>query len=228
MSYPIIPITKSVADTLAGTVTQTSKMPCKSYSLPTVACKTGYKMAQIKGSICADCYANKGNYVQYANNVEPAQHARLDAVMRACTDPEYAAAWVHSMAKHIGADSEFRWHDSGDLQSVEHLRLIAQVCEETPECNHWLPTREYSMVKDYVARYGALPDNLVIRLSAMYVDKPVIVPVSLMAVPGVEVSNVHRSAKPNGRVCPAPVQGNKCGTCRACFTRSGPVSYAFH
>jgi hypothetical protein len=77
----IIPLNKLQAKLVAGSVTSTSKMPCNSYSLPTVACITGYKMSKIAGSICSTCYANKGNYVQYANNIEPAQHARLDSLV---------------------------------------------------------------------------------------------------------------------------------------------------
>ena len=228
MQVSVITLTKRVAESLAGSVTQTTKMPCKSYSLPTVACKTGFKMAQLPGSICSACYAMKGNYQMYANNIEPAQHARLDSVLQALEDTEYAKAWVDSMAAHIGNDDYFRWHDSGDLQSVDHLRLIARVCIETPNCMHWLPTREYSMIKQYIEQYGALPDNLVVRLSAMYVDKPVIVPASLQNVPGVEVSNVHRNASPVGQVCNAPANANKCEECRSCFHRTGAVSYAFH
>ena len=226
----IIPITKAVAQTIAGSATQTSKMPCKSYSLPTVACITGFKMAQLPGSICASCYAMKGNYHQYANNIEPAQHARLDAVHRAMvdTDSADATAWVDALATLIGTDDYFRWHDSGDLQGLSHLVLIARVCHETPDTMHWLPTREYGIVKEYIDLFGALPANLTVRLSAMYIDQPVIVPKSLQNVPGVEVSNVHRSGPVNGRVCPSATQGNKCMDCRACFHRTGAVSYAFH
>lgn len=224
----VITLTKSLAQAIAGSITQTTKMPCKSYSLPTVACITGYKMSKLAGSICASCYAMKGNYHMYANNIEPAQHARLDAVLNACTDEVAADAWVQSMATMIGSDSYFRWHDSGDLQSVRHLELIAMVCMETPDCHHWLPTREYGMVKEYIEKHGALPANLTIRLSAMYVDKPVIVPASLIGVAGVEVSNVHKNGAPIGQVCSAPSTGGKCGDCRACFHRTGAVSYAFH
>ena len=50
------------AATIVGGLTQTSKMPGPSYSLPTAACHTGWRMAQIPGSICSKCYANKGFY----------------------------------------------------------------------------------------------------------------------------------------------------------------------
>ena len=215
---PIHVMNKSQAATVAGSVTTTSKMPCKSYSLPTVACITGYKMSKIAGSICSTCYANKGNYVQYANNIEPAQHARLDSLND--------ELWVSAMVAHIGSDSYFRWHDSGDLQGLWHLEKIAQVAELTPDCMHWLPTREYAMVKAYIAKHGSLPKNLIVRLSAMYVDKQVTIPASLQGIANVAVSNVH-TVTAIGHECNSPKQGGKCLDCRMCWTNK-PVSYKIH
>ena len=215
---PIHVMNKTQAKQLAGSVTSTSKMPCNSYSLPTVACITGYKMSKIAGSICSTCYANKGNYVQYANNIEPAQHARLDSLND--------TLWVSAMAAHIGQDSYFRWHDSGDLQGLWHLEKIAQVAQLTPNCMHWLPTREYSMVKAYIAKHGQLPKNLIVRLSAMYVDKQVTIPASLQGQANVTVSNVH-TVTPIGYECNSPKQGGKCLDCRACWSTK-PVSYKIH
>ena len=215
---PIHVMSKAQASVVAGSVTSTSKMPCKSYSLPTVACITGYKMSKIAGSICSTCYANKGNYLQYANNIEPAQHARLDSL--------HDELWVDAMVAHIGSDSYFRWHDSGDLQGLWHLEKIARVAELTPTCKHWLPTREYSIVKAYIAKHGALPKNLIVRLSAMYVDKKVTIPASLQGQANVTVSNVH-TVTPIGHECNSPKQGGKCLDCRVCWSTK-PVSYKMH
>jgi hypothetical protein len=217
-TIPIQPMRKLDAALIAGSVTHTTKMPCKSYSLPTVACITGFKMAQIPGSICSTCYANKGNYVAYANNIEPAQHARLDSL--------HDALWVDAMVAHIGNDNYFRWHDSGDLQGLWHLEKIALVAQLTPDCMHWLPTREYSMVKAYISKHGALPGNLIVRLSAMYVDKLVTIPASLQGQANVTVSNVH-TITPMGLECQAPKNKGQCGPCRACWGTE-PVSYQAH
>lgn len=224
----IIPIKKADARAVCGTLTQTSKLPCKSSSLPTESCITGFRMAQIPGSICAMCYADKGFYAKYQKTIKPAQHARLDAVWQAMQSPELAHIWVSAMVSLIGDDKYFRHHDSGDLQGLAHLELIADVARATPDCMHWLATREYGIVREYVAKHGALPDNLIVRLSAMYPDKPVKVPASLAGVKNVTVSNVH---SPNGRVhgmaCNAPDNGGACGDCRACWT-DATVSYALH
>lgn len=214
----VIFMKKAEANAICGTLTQTSKMPCKSYSLPTEACQTGYKMAQIEGSICSACYANKGFYRAYESTIKPSQFARLDSL----SNPH----WVDGMVALIGSDSFFRWHDSGDLQGLEHLELIARVAQLTPNTRHWLPTREYAMVKQYISKHGALPDNLVVRLSAMYPDKPVVVPKSLQGAKNVAVSNVHTD-KPMGTACNAPNQNGACNDCRLCWTGE-TVSYALH
>jgi hypothetical protein len=222
----IIPIAKATAQSVCGTLTQTSKMPCKSISLPTESCITGFKMAQIEGSICSKCYADKGFYSMYQNTIKPAQFARLDAVWQAMDNTDSAELWVSGIVSLIGNDAYFRWHDAGDLQGLEHLELIVAVCNATPHCQHWLPTREYGIVKQYIAKHGALPANLTIRLSAMYPDQPVKVPASLQGVKGVAISNVH-TAKPIGEPCKAPEQGGACLDCRACWT-DATVSYALH
>ena len=222
----IVDLSKKDASIVCGTLTSTSKMPCKSYSLPTEACATGFKMAQIAGSICSSCYANKGFYSMYQNNIKPAQFARLDSI----NDDN----WVSGMVSLIGSDNYFRWHDSGDLQSVEHLEKIVQVALNTINCKHWLPTREYSIVKQYIAKNGkkSIPNNLKIRLSAMYPDKKVIIPTSLQGIANVTVSNVHTSdlsLKSNdlGKACAAPKQDGECRDCRLCWSDT-PVSYAMH
>ena len=218
MQSKVIFMRKAEAQTVCGTLTQTSKMPCKSYSLPTEACQTGYKMAQIEGSICSACYANKGFYRAYESTIKPSQFARLDSL----TNPH----WVDGMVNLIGNDAFFRWHDSGDLQGVDHLEKIARVAQLTPQTRHWLPTREYGMIKAFIAKHGALPANLIVRLSAMYPDKPVIVPKSLQGVANIAVSNVH-TGQPMGTACNAPQQNGACNDCRLCWTGE-TVSYALH
>ena len=210
---------KTQAHQVHGGLTQTTKMPCQSYSLPTIACVTGFKMREIAGSICSDCYADKGNYRKYSNNIEPAQHARLESIND--------ELWVDAMVVSIGADKYFRWHDSGDIQNIEHLEKIADVARATPGCMHWLPTREYGIVSAFTAQYD-VPDNLIIRLSAMFTDKAVVVPKTLQGVKGVAVSNVH-SKKAIGTACNAPKQNGECRTCRACWNRKvAAVSYSIH
>ena len=61
----------------------------------------------------------------------------------------------------------FRWHDSGDVQDLDHLKKIYAVCRLTPGKRHWLPTRE-AWIKDHLTDK---PNNLVIRFSAPMVNQ---------------------------------------------------------
>jgi hypothetical protein len=61
----------------------------------------------------------------------------------------------------------FRWHDSGDVQDLDHLNKIYEVCRATPSKRHWMPTRE-AWIKDHMQDK---PNNLVIRFSAPMVNQ---------------------------------------------------------
>lgn len=198
-----------------GGLSQPSKMPGHAYSLPAAECATGSRLVDVAGSVCEGCYALKGRY--RFPNVQSALYARLAAITR--------DRWVDVMAELIArtGDDYFRWHDSGDLQSVEHFGRICDVARLTPDVQHWIPTREYRTVNDYVAAGGEIPSNLAVRLSAHVVDGP--------APRGsLPTSTVHTATAPAGsHVCPAPQQGNSCGDCRACWDPAVPnVSYHKH
>lgn len=206
----------SAASLITGTLSSPSKMPCHSYSIPASRCITGVKLQSVEGSTCSNCYACKGQY--RFSNVQSALETRYASL----THPE----WIPNMVAMITAADKsgfFRWHDSGDLQSVDHLRNIVLIAEQTPNIKHWIPTREYKIVADYRKQYGAFPTNLTVRLSAHMVDG---------AAPkvGLPTSTVHSEQRADGsHVCPAPTQGNKCGECRACWNGDvANVSYHIH
>tara|TARA_R100000458_G_C8277711_1_gene253338 strand:- start:3934 stop:4554 length:621 start_codon:yes stop_codon:yes gene_type:complete len=196
-----------------GTLSNPSKMPCHGYSIPAIHCKIGSILAKRKGTVCSNCYALKGRYV--FPNVQAAMEKRFDAVMNSPT-------WVEDMTELIGRKEKsgyFRWHDSGDLQSVEHLEKICQIARNLPHIQFWLPTREYKTVQNYS---GIIPDNLIIRLSAHKVN--VAPPISLAEKLLVETSAVSTEEYN----CPAPDQGNSCGDCRKCWTKGETVTYKEH
>ena len=195
-------------------------MPGYSYGIPAQACKVGSKLAKVKGSVCEHCYALKNFYRM--SNVKTAQAKRLKLLN--------GKRWTESMVfliKHYTNPSDpfFRWHDSGDLQSPKHLDDICSIARQTPNIKHWVPTREYGIVHDYLKKGGALPANLTVRLSAHMVDEKLSVPVC-----GLPTSMVsHKTRDPQVHHCPAPTQGNTCGNCRACWdSRVSCVSYAAH
>lgn len=220
-------ITIKDANAITAGVSQTEKMPCKSWSIPVFMCNRGQKLANVPGSVCSKCYADKGNYHMYRNNIEPAQVARMFALY---DNPEL---WAQAIARLIGSDSEFRWFDAGDLQDVLMLEAIVRVCELTPHTEHWLPTREYEIVAEFIAKHGAaaIPHNLRIRLSALMIDQPVKIPGALRNHPRIKASEVHsKPGQPQaGSIeCGAYKNNNKCGDCRMCWGNTRVISYLAH
>jgi hypothetical protein len=192
-----------------------SKMPGTSYGISAHACITGAKLVSVPGSVCHGCYALRNNY-NY-NSVKTAHARRLLSI----AGPRWVDAMV-LLLQHSG-ERWHRWHDSGDLQSVEHLAKICAIAAQTPRIRHWLPTRELGIVQAYVAKGGSVPANLTIRVSATMVDGRA---TSKWPV----TSGVHTALPGIGtHICPAPGQGNKCGDCRACWSKGVPhVSYHKH
>ena len=196
----------SEAWTIVGGLSKPSKMPGWSIGIPAKECKTGGKLQAVPGSVCYDCYAMKGCYVFKV--VQDAQYRRLAAI--------YTAPWVQAMAHLINSKKPdvFRWHDSGDVQDLEHLNKIYQVCRLTPSKRHWMPTRE-AWVKDHLDR---APSNLVIRFSAPMVDQAA--PASWKNTSTVVTANA---------TCPSAKQGNICGDCRNCWNSEiKNISYGQH
>ena len=212
--------TKKEALAISGGCTKTTKMPSESYSLPAKACITGSKLVNVKGSVCEGCYALKGNYHRFAKTIEPLQYKRLESIKN--------PLWVEAMVKLIGNKPFFRWHDAGDLQSVEHLSKIVQIARRLDKTLFWLPTREANIVKDLL-KTESIPVNLVIRISAMMIDQPAKLPRSLQGQVNVLTSTVHKDLELTGFKCVAPSQQGKCGSCRACWDNTVTnVSYRAH
>ena len=196
---------KKEAKKITGGLSAPSKMPGPAFNLPAQACITGSKLVKVPGSVCHGCYALKGRY--RFPNVKEALQRRLAALM----DPR----WVDAIVVLIDQEPFFRWHDSGDLQSVQHLKNIFEVCNRTPGTQHWLPTRE---VKFLPLNFDAIPKNLIIRLSGHKIDKDA---ASFWPWTSTVVTA--------GRTCPAPDQNNECKDCRACWSRAtANIAYGKH
>ena len=199
---------------IVGGLSKPSKMPSYGYSIPAKYCNVGGKLRLVEGSTCSHCYALKGRYV--FPNVAECLERRYESLQ----DPR----WVESMAHIINTLGLefFRWHDAGDVQSVEHLQMIVSVALLTPNTKHWLPTREYRIVKDWQTT-NTIPANLTIRLSAHMVDTT---PSSGYGLP---TSTVIKATTPDTFVCNAKARGGKCGPCRACWSpKVANVAYPIH
>ena len=148
---------------ITGGLSNESKMWSRSFGLPAKRCHVGSQLAKIKGSVCNECYAlDRGNY-QYPV-VKEAQERRYQLL--------YHPLWVTAMTMLLWLQVKdfFRWQGSGDIDSLKHLCNIVQVCENTPQLKHWMPTKEKGILKEFLKRGGVIPSNLVISMSGYFVD----------------------------------------------------------
>ena len=199
-----------------GTLSSPSKMPCYSFSISAKLCITGGKLRNVKGSICSKCYALKGRYV--FSNVQTSLAKRFAGM----SDPD----WIDKMVFMIGKREKsgvFRWHDSGDIQSVAHLAAIVEIAKRLPNILFWLPTREFSFVSDFMES-NSVPANLTIRLSALMFDgKP---PTAIAKRLGLVTSGASTG---DDFDCVSSKQGGKCLDCRACWDKSiSNINYKKH
>lgn len=226
-------ITKKDATAIMGSLGFPSKMPGTSYGIPATACNVGRKLHAVPDTVCSDCYALKANY-KYPS-VVVAQERRLAGIMH----PRWAEVMIAMLLRSHGQDAAgkvassiepggegwHRWHDAGDIQSLEHLSRIVEVCRATPAISHWLPTREVQVVKEYMRLHGAFPSNLCVRVSATKINGA---PPQNLGLPG---SSVYDGAPIRAKAlgCPAYTQDGKCGSCRNCWNNSvEEVAYPRH
>lgn len=212
---------KKQAQAITHTLSRPSKMPGKSYSIPASKCKTGGKLQKIAGSVCNGCYALKGQY--RFGVVQKALHKRLDSL----SHPQ----WSEAMATQIKGQAYFRWHDSGDLQNIDHLLKIVEVCNATPSTLHWLPTKEKEIVKRYTRLGGIIPDNLLIRYSLPMVNSTVKAFFKSDRIKSSRVLTKEKAeqVKDDQFICPSSKQDNQCGDCRACWLPTSPdIAYIQH
>jgi hypothetical protein len=196
-------------------LSKAGKMPCASFSTPAQACITGSKLAKIAGSVCHGCYALKGNY--RFKNVLGLRENNLRSLDNLDT-------WILSMTKLIkdnDVTGYFRWHDSGDINSIEHLHAIIKIANALPDINFWLPTKEKGILNE-VRRNTVIPDNLIIRLSMAMINQ---------APSGDYLTSTVRTkdGQVHGVECQSYTNDGKCGTCRACWDKTiSNVTYLKH
>lgn len=200
-----------LAEEITGGLSWPSRMPCPAWGLSASRCKTGAKLAEQEGTTCHECYATKGRYG--LDNVQ----ARLERCYEGLFHPLWVPAMVFLIRWHC--DEHFRWFHSGDLQDESMLRNICTVARNTADVRHWLPTREYEIVR---ACKHELPENLLVRVSATKIDgaPPRWWPTTSTVVSGQEWDE---------GICGAKETDGNCGPCRDCWDHEVPnVAYRLH
>lgn len=191
-----------------GGLSNPSKMPGWSYGIPAAACKIGSILRKLAGSVCHKCYAFKGMYVfPCVKNAQAKRLAILTEDMQLWED-NMIALLTFKYRKKTGDDRVFRWHDAGDIQSVEHFQAIVNIALAIPTLKFWIPTKEYHLIRSWGS---VLPSNLTVRISAPMVGK------TLPSLPGTVGSTVGTG---KGWQCPAPKQEGECKDCRACWDKT--------
>jgi Gene product 88 len=199
-------LTQKEAVAICGSLSEPSKMPGHAYSLPARNCRIGSLLQQVSKAVCSHCYALGGRYLF------PVVRKAMEQRLASLSHPRWVEA-ITTLIRRSG-DAYFRWHDSGDVQSLEHLENIIAVAQSLPKVKFWLPTREYQTVEAYRRMKGRIPRNLCIRYSAHMVNGPAPLRYGL---PVSTVSSTPDTVPPGAHPCPAHTQGNKCGPCRACW-----------
>ena len=84
-------------------------MPEGSYNLSASMCQTGQKLAKVPDTPCYKCYADDRGRYRFPN-VKAALARRLKSLNH--------PRWTEAMTVLVKGKKHFRWHDSGDIQSV--------------------------------------------------------------------------------------------------------------
>ena len=218
----------TVPGTSVRLLTQTSKMPGPSWSLPAHrACP------RANGAICDSCYAAKGCY-QYPST-RKAQDVRFRWTVESMRTPAGRESWIAGMVLAIGSTKAkyFRVHDSGDMFNVAYAQCWLEVCRMLPNVRFWIPTRAWQAPKSIlpvfdpllnVLRQLAQLPNVTVRPSALDFGDYAPEVEGLHAGSTAAMPDVFRA-----RQCPAFAQGGHCGECRTCWdAKDVPVSYSKH
>ncbi len=195
-------------------LSQTSKMPAKSWSIPAGGkfCP-GSKDAEV----CKGCYAMKGFY-----NMPTVKSPRLHN-----SEDWKRDGWVDDMVALLSDDPLFRWFDSGDVYHPKLIDKINAVVSRTKNTKHWIPTKMWTVkgTKKHLnnlSRHG----NCVVRKSAKDINQVI----DTAHNSAVFTKDVFYSKKyPDVFRCKAPDQDHKCKDCRACWDKSvKTVAYLKH
>jgi len=208
-------------------LSEPSKMPGPSWSLP-----AHESCPRACGTVCADCYAEKGSY-QFASTVS-AQGVRFAWTRECLRTPAGQDLWVRTMVLAILRYEYFRVHDSGDMFNPTYARMWLRVCRALPGTKFWIPTKSWQQPGGVLPMYDPLLgvlrelarlDNVTVRPSALnFGDRPPVVP-GLHAGASAGMDDMFRAYQ-----CPAKAKydGN-CGPCRHCWdVKDCPVNYPHH
>lgn len=201
-------------------LSKTSKLDgIKSWSLQAVECCPGAlkELPAYIGELvdaCKGCYATTNMYL-----MGPVKAPRIFN-----KEDWKREDWVADMVFTLQKDKYFRWFDSGDSYSLKLAKKMLQVMEQTPNTQHWFPTRMMKFAKfaEIFAKMQALP-NVMVRFSSDSIVGEY--------TPGLHGSTILNTEEvPEGVVlCTAYQHEGKCNGCRACYNKDvAVIGYPAH
>lgn len=199
-------------------LSQTSKMPGKSWSLPAWSTCPGARDAKNEPvEACSRCYALTGAYVW----------PQAKALREHNLKDWKAANWVEAMTAKLYGVEYFRWFDSGDIYTRELARKIHRVMAATPSTKHWLPTRSHKVPEIYywTRRMDMLP-NVAVRYSSDSTTGERL-PHNLNST--ILQAKADFVPEKGYSLCRASERKGKCGSCRACWSKQvTTIAYIAH
>ena len=222
MTLTIKQATKNV-----GGLSQTDKMPSKSWGISAKECNIGSKLrASKQETVCDGCYAFKG--FMMLPTQQNAYYRRLE--LWKADRKLWVLSMDHLIKNHkpIKESKYFRWFDSGVIQGADMFKDIIELANLNPDVSFWLPTKEFKLVNIFSS---IIPSNLNVRKS-----HPLINAYKMQPIENVTASYVYDQEKlntipSNTRICPAtkPESNKKCNDCRMCWDKSiESITYIKH
>jgi hypothetical protein len=219
-------------------LSKAGKMPCPSFSTPALRACPGAIDPETKTlkPVCKSCYATKGTY-QY-----PSVKKLREDNLKATENPDFVSTMVSLI--NNGGNRYFRWFDSGDIHSELMLAKVTEVCKETPEVKHWIPTKSRELFSSELwAKLESLP-NVRVRYSSPSIDGSFeSLKHGSVAYKSLEriktTSNFIAGLKPSNFLFLCPVgltkasklakERKSCEDCRACWSKDITiVAYRLH
>jgi hypothetical protein len=134
--------------------------------------KDGRVLTNLKGTcgnLCecckAKCYAVRFAKLHH-NAVIPAYNVNTLLLRE---HPEKVRDAINEYCSKKGVQY-FRFHTSGEIESVSQLRLYAEICKANPDVTFYIYTKAFDLLQEWFceldAESAAVPENFVINLSA--------------------------------------------------------------
>ena len=194
--------------------------------------KDGVKVTNIVGTCgrhCSDCFNDcyAVRFIVMHHNTCVRAYAANTLVMRRNPDKLRKAVKEYCEKNIV---KYFRFHTSGELESVNQLKLYCDICRDNPDVTFYIYTKAFDILLKYE---DSLPDNLIVNLSEWHgnIDN---LPLSLISKCNIFSYDDGESEFAAKQIhCPAVDKkghetGITCAECRRCMKRGNVTAVYAH